>query len=216
VSSRPGTGEAAAWPDGSKDEDVTVPRSVRFPVELIPPEGFDPARLETWPRVDGRLEWVGGRLLWMPPCGEAQQVTVADVVLVLGRWAEARPDFSLGTNEAGMRLGDDSRGADAGIWRRRPGPLEWGFRREPPLLAVEVEGRDEGLPELREKARWYLAAGTPVIWIVLPSERAVVVVTAERESRHDIDDRLPVHPALPGLEPAVAALFRQASLDAAE
>jgi hypothetical protein len=43
-----------------------------------------------------------------------------------------------------------------------------------------------------------------------------VVVTAERESRHDVDDRLPAHPALPGLEPDVAALFRQVSLDAAE
>jgi hypothetical protein len=70
-----------------------VARSVRFPVEPIPPEGFDPARLETWPRREGRLEWVGGRLPWMPPCGEAQQVTVADVVVALGRWAESHPEF---------------------------------------------------------------------------------------------------------------------------
>src|SRR5439155_1090581 len=49
------------------EETIPVPGTVRFPVELTPPEGFDPARLETWPRVEGRLEWVGGRLLYMPP-----------------------------------------------------------------------------------------------------------------------------------------------------
>ena len=49
-----------------------LPGTVRYPVELVPPEGFDPARVETWPRIDGRLEWVEGRLLFMPPCGERQ------------------------------------------------------------------------------------------------------------------------------------------------
>jgi hypothetical protein len=91
------------------DDVIHVPASVRFPVELVPPDGFDPARLETWPRVEGRLEWVGGRLLYMPPCGEMQQATVADVVGVLIPWQRAHPEFSVGTNEAGMRLGEDSR-----------------------------------------------------------------------------------------------------------
>ena len=49
-----------------------LPGTVRYPVELVPPDGFDPARVETWPRIDGRLEWVEGRLLFMPPCGERQ------------------------------------------------------------------------------------------------------------------------------------------------
>jgi len=43
-----------------------LPGTVRYPVELVPPEGFDPARVETWPRIDGRLEGVEGRLLYMP------------------------------------------------------------------------------------------------------------------------------------------------------
>ena len=63
---------------------VTIPRAARFPIEMNPPEGFDPDRLETWPRVDGRLEYVDGRLLFMPPCGDLQQDTVADVVITLG------------------------------------------------------------------------------------------------------------------------------------
>jgi Uma2 family endonuclease len=193
----------------SPEDVVHVPASVRFPVELVPPGGFDPARLETWPRVEGRPEWVGGRLLYMPPCREMQQATVADVVGVLIPWQRSHPEFSVGTNEAGMRLGADSRGADAGVWRQRP--QRWGFRREPPVLAIEVAGQDEDADTLREKARWYLAQDVPVVWIVLPEEREVIVITSAGESRHTIGEQLPMHQALPGLQPQVADLFIQVS-----
>src|SRR5437870_12632401 len=79
---------------------IPVPGTVRFPVELTPPDGFDPARLETWPRVEGRLEWVEGRLLYMPPCGARQLFTVADLVRVLANWASSHPECVVGTNEA--------------------------------------------------------------------------------------------------------------------
>jgi hypothetical protein len=45
----------------------------------------------------------------MPPCGELQQITVPDVVRVLGNWGIDRPEF-------GMLLGGDARGADGGLW----------------------------------------------------------------------------------------------------
>src|SRR2546430_1034067 len=38
---------------------LPVPGTVRFPVELTPSDGIDPARLETWPRVEGSAG-VGG------------------------------------------------------------------------------------------------------------------------------------------------------------
>ena len=194
------------------EETVSVPGSVRFPVELVPPDGFDPARLETWPRVEGRLEWVEGRLRYMPPCGGRQQETVADVVATLVDWARARPDFVVGTNEAGMRLGDDTRAADATVWRRadtrRGDP---GLRFVPPVLAVEVTGREEGERQLRDKARWYLGVGVPVVWLVLPEVREVVVVTRAGASRHRSGERLPADALLPGLVPAVDELFVQVS-----
>jgi hypothetical protein len=37
------------------EETITLPRAVRFPVELTPRDGFDPERLETWPHVEGQL-----------------------------------------------------------------------------------------------------------------------------------------------------------------
>src|SRR6266446_6325090 len=183
---------ARAAPIDLDEETIPVPRTVRFPVELTPPEGFDPARLETWPRVEGRLEWVGGRLLYMPPCGDRQQDTVADVVAALITWVRPHTDFVVGTNEAGMRLGEDSRGADAAIFRRADvGEYHGAFRCVPPVLAVEVAGRYEGETQLREKAQWYLAAGVCAVWVVLPRSREVIVVTAEGERRHAPSQRLP-------------------------
>ena len=194
------------------EETLQVPSSVRFPVELMPPNGFDPARIETWPRVVGRLEWVDGRLLYMPPCGRWQAVTVADVVVVLGNWARSHPGFVVGTNEPGLHLGDDTRAPDASIWCRADlGKLTSAFATAAPILAVEVAGRDEREPELRAKSRWYLRKRVPIIWIVLPERREVLVVTGAGESRHRTGDRLPSDSRLPDLSPAVEDLFIQVS-----
>lgn len=100
------------------DETIMLPRAVRFPVEMIPPDGFDGERLETWPSITGRLEYVDGRLLYAPPCGDEQQDTVTDVVITLGSWVRAHAEFVLGSNEAGMRLLGATRAADAAIWKR--------------------------------------------------------------------------------------------------
>ena len=51
--------------------------------------------------------------------------------------------------------------------------------------------------------------GVAVVWLALPKTREVVVVTAGGETRHAVGDRLPPHPALRGLEPAVERFFRQ-------
>ena len=196
------------------EETIPVPRAIRFPVELIPPEGFDPDRIETWPKVEGRLEYVNGRLLYMPPCGDLQQDTVTDIVIALGSWVRAHPEFVVGTNEAGMLLRGNARGADAAIWRRSElGAYEHKFRRVPPLLAVKVAGEDEDEAVLRDKAAWYLGAGVQVVWIVLPEQREVVVITGTGEHRCRRGETLPPHPALPDLTPRVDEFFVQISAE---
>jgi Uma2 family endonuclease len=193
------------------DDVISLPRAVRFPVEMIPPDGFDTERLETWPKVVGRLEFVGGKLLFMPPCGDYQQDTVADVVIRLGAWVRRHPEFVLATNEAGMRLGDATRAADAALWRRAElGDYNGGLRRVPPVLAVEVADPDDGDSEnaLREKAKWYLSVGVPVIWILLPERREVIVVASESETRYSGDETIPSHPAIPELAPRASCSCR--------
>jgi Uma2 family endonuclease len=191
-------------------ETIPLPRAIRFPVELIPPEGFDPQDPHTWPRVEGRIEYVKGRLLYMPPCGELQSYTVADVVAALLPWVRAHREFNLGTNEAGMLLQGDARGVDVGIWQRSEvGALRPQDHRVPPVLAVEVAGEDEDESVLRDKAAWYLSAGVEVVWIVLPEQREVVVITPTAEYRCRTGDTLPPHGTLPDLTPPVADFFLQ-------
>jgi len=194
------------------DETLVLPRAVRFPVEMIPPEGFDAERLETWPDVPGRLEYMDGRLLYMLPCGDEQQDTVTEVVITLGAWVRAHPDHLLGTNEAGMRLAGATRAADAALWKRADvGAYTGGLRRVPPVLAVEVAGDATGDAEsaLLDKASWYLRAGVKIVWVVLPESRTMLAVSSAGTMRLSAADRVPETPELPGLAPRVAELFVQ-------
>jgi Uma2 family endonuclease len=187
-----------------------LPFRVRYPVELHIPPGFQPDNAATWPRVDGRLEFVGGRLLYMPPCGDVQQDVAIDVAYILKSWSREHPEFVIGGNEAGMILGTETRGADAAVWRKADvGSHTGGFRRVPPVLAVEIAALDEGEPELGAKARWYLGHGVACVWLVLPDSREVVVVTEASESRCAIGSRLPSHPSVPDLAPDVGDFFTQ-------
>jgi Uma2 family endonuclease len=191
------------------DEIVLRKAGVRFPVELRP-AGFDPNDLTTWPEAVGRLEFVEGRLLYMPPCADVQQDVAVDVVHALRTWVETHPDFVVGANEAGMKLGTDIRAADAAVWRRDAvGPSVGRLRHVPPLLAVEITGIDDDEPAMRAKARWYIDRGVRVVWIVIPDTREVVVIDQQSESRHLRNDRLPTIEALPDLSPLVSNFFAQ-------
>jgi Uma2 family endonuclease len=182
--------------------------AVRYPVEWRPTPEFRADDLDSWPQLEGRLEYVEGRIRYMPPCGGEQQEVASDVTVVLHAWVRDHPELVVGSNEAGMILGGEVRAADAAVWRRT-GETPAGLRRTAPILAVEVAGRDEGEEELRDKARWYLDAGVEVVWIVLPPTRELIVLAAGVEHRVTRGQRAPAHPALPGLEPEVSALFWQ-------
>lgn len=194
------------------DEVLMLPRAVRFPVEMLPPVGFDPTKPETWPSVAGRLEFVEGKLWFMPPTGDLQQDTVSDVVITLGGYVRSRAGFVLGTNEAGMILQGATRAADVAVWRAADlGAYRGGLRRVPPLLAVEVSGPDSGDEEeaLRAKAAWYLEVGVPTVWLVLPDALSVIVVTTASEERFDVGDELPQPAGMEGLVVPARELFHQ-------
>lgn len=169
-------------------------------------------RPETWPAIEGLLEFVDGKLFYMPPCGDRQQDTTADVVTTLGVWRRTHRDFVVGGNEAGMLFDGDARGADAAVWRRSAlGPHEGKFRRVPPILAVEVKGELEELDALRAKAAWYLSHGVEIVWLLVPESQTAVVVTRDGEQPIDQHGQMPAHPSLPDLEPALDELFAQVS-----
>lgn len=187
-----------------------LPFPVRYPVELHLPAGFRAEDGATWPRVEGRVEFVGGRLIYMPPCGDVQQDVAADGAFLLKSWSQAHPEYVVAGNEAGMILGGDVRAADLAVWRKSElGAHTGGFRRVPPVLAVEIAGQDESEVELKKKASWYLGVGVAICWIVLPQSREVLVVTSAGERRYQGGERLDEAPTLPGLSPEVAAFFTQ-------
>jgi len=193
------------------DDDAVVLRrtGVRFPVELRP-QGFRPEELSTWPDAEGRLEWVEGRLLYMPPCADIQQDVAVDLVHVLRTWSESHPEFVVGGNEAGMMLGGDIRAADAAVWRRdQIGPSVGKLRNVPPVLAAEVAGQDEDETTLREKAQWYLRHGVEVVWLIFPETRDVLVVRRDGEARNGRGTRLAAHELLADLTPLVDGFFAQ-------
>ena len=192
------------------DEVVPLPRAARFPVELRPPKGFVAEDPRTWPRVEGRLEYLHERLLYMPPCADLQQDVTLSVAGILDRWLDTHPGFVAGTNEAGIMLGEDVRAADAAVWAREAvGDHSGRFRRTPPILAVEVAGQEEAEDVLREKGAWYLSHGVQVVWLVLPEAREVVVLSPGGERRCGQGECVPFHPALPDLAPEVQRFFRQ-------
>ncbi len=110
-----------------------------------------------------------------------------------------------------MMLGGDVRGADAAVWRATElGSLTSGFARVPPVLAVEVAGKDEEPDALVEKARWYLDHGVEVVWILDPRTRTARVVSAEGQAAITAGT-MPERPSLPGLAPRLDDQFRQVS-----
>lgn len=192
-------------------EMTVVPRAaISLPLPLPLPPGFDPADLATWPQVEGRLEYVEGRLEFMPPCAEEQQRTVVDIVGALFTWRRRHPEFVVGSNEAGMVLGGDVRAADAAVWARADlEDVSTQLARVPPLLAVEVAGRDDDRDALLEKARWYLDHGVTTIWIIVPRTWTVSVVDAAGVTDHGYGAELPEPRGLLALNVRVDALFEQ-------
>ena len=182
--------------------------AVRLPAVLpVLPPGFVAERPETWPAGPGRYELVAGRLEYMPPCGEVQQLVAVDVATELNLWRRTNTAYDVGGNEAGMMLGGEVRGADAAVWlARKPQP---GFARVPPILAVEVGGQNDTLEYLEKKAEWYLSHDVECVWIVMPDTRSVRVVTKAGHVDVAGGARIPEHPSLPGLAPDVSAFFQQ-------
>lgn len=186
---------------------TVVPRiAIHLPLALPLPEGFVLEEQATWPEVEGRLEFVEGRLQFMPPCGKNQQRVAVDVATELNLWRRAHPEFVVGGNEAGMLLEGEVRGADAAVWRAGE-PANNELARTAPILAVEICGEDEPLDTMLQKAGWYLSHGVQIVWTIVPEARAVHVTTAA--GTVEVKDHIPETPLLPGLAPTIADFFRQ-------
>ncbi len=77
-----------------------------------------------------------------------------------------------------------------------------------PDLAVEVVSPNDGYEEVEEKLADYFDAGVPLIWVVTPKTRTVLVYRADGTARRLRDtDELSADPIIPGVRIRIADLF---------
>ena len=78
-----------------------------------------------------------------------------------------------------------------------------------PDLAVEVKSPDDKFKEMREKADYYLANGTRIVWLIYPHERLVEVFCPNVDSEIlNESHMLNGEDVLPGFMLAISELFR--------
>ena len=78
----------------------------------------------------------------------------------------------------------------------------------PPDLAIEIVPPGDSAMELRKKVREYLEAGTRLVWVLWPDERAVTAYPAGAElHEYGSDDELDGGDVLPGFRVRVAEPF---------
>ncbi|QIN81245.1 Uma2 family endonuclease [Rubrobacter tropicus] len=171
---------------------------------------------EFW-NLPGDGKWrslVRGEVVEEMPPGGLHGIVALRLGSRLERWSERGPGGSVGV-ESGFVLSRDPatvRGPD--IFYVRPdhvpdAGVPEAFWNVAPDLAVEVVSPGEKAGDVREKVRDYLAAGTPLVWVVYPRTREVVAHTPDGLARtHEEEGVLEGFEALPGFRCAVSDLFR--------
>jgi len=142
---------------------------------------------------------------------------VSKVAYGLVRWLEQRPEprGEIHTGEVGCILrrdpdtvvGIDVAYFSAEVIARQSEKTT--LVEGPPRLAVEVLSPSDKAEEIRDKVLEYLAAGVELVWIVDPYFHTVTVHRpAAQPEMFNSEETLAVASTLPGLEIAVADLFR--------
>ena len=171
---------------------------------------------EFWrlPEHGKRRALVRGEVVEEVPSGGLHGIVASEIVVRLHAWAKGGPGGAVGV-ESGFYLGRDPdtvRGPD--VFYVAPGrvPDEGvpeAFWNAAPDLAVEVVSSGETAGDVREKVRDYLDAGTPLVWVVYPGTKEVVVHTPDGLARtYGEEDVLKGFESLPGFACAAVELFR--------
>ena len=161
----------------------------------------------------GRTELVRGEIVATMPPARPHAVIAAALVTMLHMWRREGRGGEIGT-EAGFILRRDPDTVRApDCYYIRPGnPLMRvtgpGFADGAPDLAVEIVSPSNTATELRERIADYHAAGTVLVWIIMPERREIVIHHRDGSVRTLAgEDALSDDEILPGLTATVADLF---------
>ena len=141
------------------------------------------------PVHDAKAELVRGELRVTPPAGGPHGTVATNLVVMLATHVRAHQlgrAFGDGTGYELLRLPRTVRVPDASFVRRDRLPAEGigpGLLKLAPDLAIEVLSPSETASDLEEKLDDYLIAGTPLVWVVDPARRTVMIVAADAPVR---------------------------------
>jgi Uma2 family endonuclease len=156
------------------------------------------------------FELIDGELFEKVPT-EQHGMIVALIVRLLLNFILAHDIKGRVVTEARHRIPGDNRNARMPDVSYRAGtaPLVTkGSIAAMPDLAVEVRSPDDSLRDMRAKARYYLANGSKLVWLVEPQRRFVEVYSLADETILFEGDVLDGGDVLPGFSVPVTELFR--------
>lgn len=163
---------------------------------------------------EGKVELVRGEPRVMSPCGAPHAVVGSNLLgLMLPFVAQHKLGrvFGDGLGYELIALPHTVRNPDASFVRAERLPAEGvrrGFLKIAPDLVVEILSPSETASELEEKLDDYRAAGTPLIWVIDPDRRTVMIVSGDAPLRWiRAEDTLDGGDVLPGFHCRVIELF---------
>jgi Uma2 family endonuclease len=169
-------------------------------------------QLERTGRKD--LELVRGELVPVTPAGFKHGALAGFLTIELGAYARAHACGRV-LVETGFRLFTDPdtvRGPDVSYLsreRQETLPRRGGFVHGVPDLAIEVVSMEKTPEQLASKAREYITAGTPMVWVVDPEARQVTVYRGREVMVLKGGDSLDGGDVLPGFVLPVTRLFAE-------
>ncbi len=164
---------------------------------------------------DGTFELVRGEVIQVPPPMPEHGVVCANVVIALGNYGrQTGYGYPLANDSAVVteRGPDTVRGADICFYSHERWPRSQVGSKLPPVapdLVVEVYSPGNRTGKALEKVIEYLDAGFPLVWIVYPKSRQVVIYRSADEAPDVLRQDAVIEnlPELPGFRCPVADFF---------
>ena len=157
----------------------------------------------------GLFELIHGEIAKKMPTEEHGQI-VASIIIVLGAYLRRYRTGRIGT-EVSYRMPKDrynSREPDLSVSLAKRPLVREGSVSHMPDLAVEVKSPSDSVKQHREKAHYYLANGSQIVWLIFPEQRIVEVYTADEEVEILTErDMLTGGELLPEFQMSVAEIF---------
>lgn len=157
---------------------------------------------------DQRLELIHGRIVEKVG-NDLHGWIILQIGHLLKLWIDERGIQATAQVETHSRIDETNvRVPDVQVKFEDPATLTEAYGQHAPDFAVEVKSPTNTDAALSEKAAFYLANGTQLVWIVYPGPRFVEVFWADgRTSVHKVGERLDGGDVLPGFAPHVVQLF---------